>query len=969
MDKVKIKRVKRVKKKITTKDKVLAGLGLGSTLLGGVSSVASKPQNTQFVRTTTTEQTGTKEKVKDVLKRIFGVTGAEAEELTPQQSQAQQLLATGKNPDGSAATQEQLASANQIYYGQVYNNAQSVIQAQKDQPATNASADSFAGGTKLTDAQGGGTVNHIGTQILYTAPNGSSRWFNNQAELDAYIKEANSPALQTISQNYNQVTQGTFNAPELKVTQSAPVLQNEPVSSNEGNGFSNPSMTTPELEEAQRNLLENLDGQAESSLPANPQVGQTFTEDAGVTYTYQGNNQWIAQAGQEKVSESDGYVYISDGSGGWNLKDGQSRDLSGVPYISLGGQWVVNDGGARNNPDQTPTRPNVTITDQVNIPVTTTPSSPSSSRGDYIGPGKRWATETDFINWWNGQFGPSQSNTQAPKTIDPESKAIYKAVTGQDPYVWEQNVTINNSYDGSTYQANEGQFANKETAERLASQLGGTVEVITYPLGPYSLSKPMYMVNVDGVQMNAGMLAQRYQNNSQWFADLLTQTEIARSKGQTPPTWDEVASTLNSGGNVYGVSLPATNTDYATFQTEEGIETGYQGQTVVIRADGTVVNKSTGQIVEVPEDVLEKIKQTTPVDLRGMSDAEKFKYFSNVTITLPDGSKHIQNGTQFATYETAKQIADSLGGKVVVVQGYGFSHPQYSIVFEGSDYVGNAGLIASMIERNGAAATAQIIELEKNRGKNSTPPAFIQEATGDLKKDTQITNLPVSESIQTATFEGQPLGSNPAPIVTPTSIADLSGFSESGTTQTSSSNSSTTGTGSGSTQSDFFGNSGSGSAGASGGSTSGGSGNSNTSSNSNNTSGSGTMQTSSQEVQSYVTQGGGGSSSVTQNGYSTFQGLQMPVSGNTASFEGLKMPAGYPASDGLKMPEGYNASNIQGATTAGTYTVKKGDTLWSIAKKYYGDGKKWRKILEANTSKVKSPQTLQIGTVLVIPEK
>ena len=31
-----------------------------------------------------------------------------------------------------------------------------------------------------------------------------------------------------------------------------------------------------------------------------------------------------------------------------------------------------------------------------------------------------------------------------------------------------------------------------------------------------------------------------------------------------------------------------------------------------------------------------------------------------------------------------------------------------------------------------------------------------------------------------------------------------------------------------------------------------------------------------------------------------------------------------------------------------TYTVKRGDTLWGIAKKYYGNGSKWKKIYNAN---------------------
>lgn len=42
------------------------------------------------------------------------------------------------------------------------------------------------------------------------------------------------------------------------------------------------------------------------------------------------------------------------------------------------------------------------------------------------------------------------------------------------------------------------------------------------------------------------------------------------------------------------------------------------------------------------------------------------------------------------------------------------------------------------------------------------------------------------------------------------------------------------------------------------------------------------------------------------------------------------------------------------ASTSSTYTVKKGDTLWSIAKKYYGKGSEWRKIYNANKNVVES---------------
>jgi nucleoid-associated protein YgaU len=54
------------------------------------------------------------------------------------------------------------------------------------------------------------------------------------------------------------------------------------------------------------------------------------------------------------------------------------------------------------------------------------------------------------------------------------------------------------------------------------------------------------------------------------------------------------------------------------------------------------------------------------------------------------------------------------------------------------------------------------------------------------------------------------------------------------------------------------------------------------------------------------------------------------------------------------------------APSAGqTYTVKKGDTLFGIAKTHYGDGNKWQKIASANPGV--TPSTLKIGQVVMLP--
>lgn len=50
-----------------------------------------------------------------------------------------------------------------------------------------------------------------------------------------------------------------------------------------------------------------------------------------------------------------------------------------------------------------------------------------------------------------------------------------------------------------------------------------------------------------------------------------------------------------------------------------------------------------------------------------------------------------------------------------------------------------------------------------------------------------------------------------------------------------------------------------------------------------------------------------------------------------------------------------------------TYTIKKGDTLWAIAKKYYGKGSEYPKIFNANKDIIKDPNKIYPGQVIKIP--
>lgn len=49
-----------------------------------------------------------------------------------------------------------------------------------------------------------------------------------------------------------------------------------------------------------------------------------------------------------------------------------------------------------------------------------------------------------------------------------------------------------------------------------------------------------------------------------------------------------------------------------------------------------------------------------------------------------------------------------------------------------------------------------------------------------------------------------------------------------------------------------------------------------------------------------------------------------------------------------------------------THTVQSGDTLWGIAKKYYGNGSQYQKIVSANPS-IKNPNLIYPGQVFTIP--
>ncbi len=63
-----------------------------------------------------------------------------------------------------------------------------------------------------------------------------------------------------------------------------------------------------------------------------------------------------------------------------------------------------------------------------------------------------------------------------------------------------------------------------------------------------------------------------------------------------------------------------------------------------------------------------------------------------------------------------------------------------------------------------------------------------------------------------------------------------------------------------------------------------------------------------------------------------------------------------------------SAGTSSTAANETTYTVKTGDNLSKIAKQFYGDPGKWKKIHAANADKIPNPDLIHPGLQLTIPD-
>ena len=74
-----------------------------------------------------------------------------------------------------------------------------------------------------------------------------------------------------------------------------------------------------------------------------------------------------------------------------------------------------------------------------------------------------------------------------------------------------------------------------------------------------------------------------------------------------------------------------------------------------------------------------------------------------------------------------------------------------------------------------------------------------------------------------------------------------------------------------------------------------------------------------------------------------------------------------PAADKLSSRHGEKEKAESKKTGSHTYTVKEGDTLTSISRRFYKTSKRWREIRDANEKNIDDPENLKAGLTLTIP--
>ena len=92
-----------------------------------------------------------------------------------------------------------------------------------------------------------------------------------------------------------------------------------------------------------------------------------------------------------------------------------------------------------------------------------------------------------------------------------------------------------------------------------------------------------------------------------------------------------------------------------------------------------------------------------------------------------------------------------------------------------------------------------------------------------------------------------------------------------------------------------------------------------------------------------------------------------PDFSNVQSGAQSSAPPPAPKADFSNVQSGVQSTAPVVASAAQTYTVAKGDSLSKIAKHFYGNASRWRRIFDANRDQLDDPDLIKPGQVLKIP--
>jgi LysM repeat protein len=78
--------------------------------------------------------------------------------------------------------------------------------------------------------------------------------------------------------------------------------------------------------------------------------------------------------------------------------------------------------------------------------------------------------------------------------------------------------------------------------------------------------------------------------------------------------------------------------------------------------------------------------------------------------------------------------------------------------------------------------------------------------------------------------------------------------------------------------------------------------------------------------------------------------------------------------DKLKSIDGWQdeviiETKVEKTDIYGYYTIKSGDTLWKLAASYFGDGKRYMELFEANKDILDNPDMIKVGQKLRLPNR